>query len=392
MYQILTKNAISEKGLAKLPADRFCVGTETENPDGILVRSASLHGEPIPDSLLAVARAGAGTNNIPTDLCTEKGIVVFNTPGANANAVKELVLASLLVSARKIVEGAAWADSLKGQPAPDAAVEAGKKAFAGPELAGKTLGVLGLGAIGVLVSNAALSLGMDVIGFDPFLSVRSAWQISRQVRLANSMDELVGQSDYVTVHVPLNAQTTGTVNAALLAKFKPGARLINLARGGLVDSTAVAEALESGRLSKYVTDFIDPALVGTKNVITFPHLGASTPESEENCAVMAAMQLRDYLEYGNIRNSVNYPTCESPYTPGKVRVTVAHRNIPNMVGAITAVFAKDDLNIDNMLNKSRGEYAYTIIDADAIGEQREKLLSDLSRISGVVKARIVREA
>ncbi|MDD6678313.1 MAG: phosphoglycerate dehydrogenase [Firmicutes bacterium] len=391
MYQILTKNTISQKGLSKLPEKDFLISEDLADPDGILVRSADLHGYAMQDSLLAIARAGAGTNNIPVEDCSAKGIVVFNTPGANANAVKELVIAALLLSSRKITEGAGWVRTLTDQPDLDKKVEAGKKNFVGPEIAGKTLGVVGLGAIGVLVANAALSLGMDVIGYDPYLSVRSAWQISGQVRLAASLEELVSQSDYVTLHVPLNSATEGTVNQALLAKFKNGARLINLARGGLVVSRDVADALKAGILSRYVTDFADGMLMGMEAVITFPHLGASTPESEENCAVMAALQLRDYLEFGNIRNSVNYPNCEAPYTPGKARVTILHRNIPNMVGSITTLFAKEGLNIDNMINKSRGEYAYTIIDFDSIGDKRDAFLADLSQVNGIIKARIIRE-
>ena len=339
MYNILTLNAISPKGLDKLPGENFAVSGDIANPDGIIVRSADMHEYNFPDSLLCVARAGAGTNNIPLDKCAEKGIVVFNTPGANANAVKELVIAALLLASRKIVEASEWTKTLKGQPDMDKLVESGKKKFAGPEITGKKLGVLGLGAIGVLVANAALALGMEVIGYDPYLSVQSAWHISGQVELAKSIEEVVSQSDYVTIHTPLNDSTKGMVNAELLKKFKKGARLINIARGGLVDPVAVAEALDNGILAKYVADFAAEELLGKENVIILPHLGASTPESEENCAVMAAQELKEYIEYGNIKNSVNFPNCEAPYT-GKARVTIAHRNIPNMVGSITAIFAK----------------------------------------------------
>ena len=390
MYNILTLNAISPKGLDKLPGENFAVSGDIVNPDGIIVRSADMHEYNFPDSLLCVARAGAGTNNIPLDKCAEKGIVVFNTPGANANAVKELVIAALLLASRKIVEASEWTKTLKGQPDMDKLVESGKKKFAGPEITGKKLGVLGLGAIGVLVANAALALGMEVIGYDPYLSVQSAWHISGQVELAKSIEEVVSQSDYVTIHTPLNDSTKGMVNAELLKKFKKGARLINIARGGLVDPAAVAEALDNGILAKYVADFAAEELLGKENVITLPHLGASTPESEENCAVMAAKELKEYIEYGNIKNSVNFPNCEAPYT-GKARVTIAHQNIPNMVGSITAIFAKENLNIDNMINKSRGDWAYTIIDFDSLGDKHDSLLNELKGLKGVVKPRIVRE-
>ena len=390
MYNILTLNAISPKGLDKLPGENFAVSGDIANPDGIIVRSADMHEYNFPDSLLCVARAGAGTNNIPLDKCAEKGIVVFNTPGANANAVKELVIAALLLASRKIVEASEWTKTLKGQPDMDKLVESGKKKFAGPEITGKKLGVLGLGAIGVLVANAALALGMEVIGYDPYLSVQSAWHISGQVELAKSIEEVVSQSDYVTIHTPLNDSTKGMVNAELLKKFKNGARLINIARGGLVDPVAVAEALDNGILAKYVADFAAEELLGKENVIILPHLGASTPESEENCAVMAAQELKEYIEYGNIKNSVNFPNCEAHYT-GKARVTIAHRNIPNMVGSITAIFAKENLNIDNMINKSRGDWAYTIIDFDSLGDKHDSLLNELKGLKGVVKPRIVRE-
>ena len=390
MYNILTLNAISPNGLDKLPGENFAVSSDIVNPDGIIVRSADMHEYNFPDSLLCVARAGAGTNNIPLDKCAEKGIVVFNTPGANANAVKELVIAALLLASRKIVEASEWTKTLKGQPDMDKLVESGKKKFAGPEITGKKLGVLGLGAIGVLVANAALALGMEVIGYDPYLSVQSAWHISGQVELAKSIEEVVSQSDYVTIHTPLNDSTKGMVNAELLKKFKKGARLINIARGGLVDPVAVAEALDNGILAKYVADFAAEELLGKENVIILPHLGASTPESEENCAVMAAQELKEYIEYGNIKNFVNFPNCEAPYT-GKARVTIAHRNIPNMVGSITAIFAKENLNIDNMINKSRGDWAYTIIDFDSLGDKHDSLLNELKGLKGVVKPRIVRE-
>ncbi|MCJ7856214.1 phosphoglycerate dehydrogenase [Lachnospiraceae bacterium NSJ-143] len=390
MYNILTLNAISPKGLEKLPGEQFAVSADITKPDGIIVRSADMHDYSIPDTLLAIARAGAGTNNIPVDSCAEKGVVVFNTPGANANAVKELVIASLLISSRKITEAAEWTKTLKGQPDMDKLIEGGKKKYAGPEIIGKKLGVIGLGAIGVLVANAALALGMEVVGYDPFLSVHSAWHISGQVSLAKSVDEVVSVCDYITIHIPQNENTKKMIDAELLKKFKKGARLINLSRGGLIDPAAVADALDEGILNKFVTDFADNELLGKENVITLPHLGASTPESEENCAAMAAVELKNFIEYGNIKNSVNFPNCETPYT-GKARVTVAHKNIPNMVGSITAIFAKENLNIDNMINKSKGNWAYTIIDLDTLGDKHDSLIKELKELKGVVKARIVRE-
>lgn len=390
MYNILTLNAISPKGLDKLPVDEFCVTDKNEKPEGIIVRSADMQSYEIPETLLAIARAGAGTNNIPTEKCAEKGVVVFNTPGANANAVKELIVCALLLSSRKIVEAYEWTKTLKGQADIDKLVEAGKKKFAGPEILGKKLGVLGLGAVGVQVANAAVALGMEVIGYDPFLSVNNAWHISGEVRLANTVEAVFEACDYVTIHIPQNPSTKGMFNKEVLAHAKKGCRLLNFSRGGLVVDEDIKAALEDGTLAKYVTDFASETLLGLDNVIALPHLGASTPESEENCAVMAALEINDFLKYGNIKNSVNFPNCEAPYT-GKARVTIAHKNIPNMVGSITSIFAKDNLNIDNMINKSKGNWAYTIIDLDSLEGKNESILKDLSKLDGVVKARIVRE-
>ncbi|MCQ4725973.1 phosphoglycerate dehydrogenase [Anaerotignum faecicola] len=390
MYNILTLNAISEKGLAKLPPDLFAISDKTENPDGIIVRSAEMHEYEAPGSLLAVARAGAGTNNIPIDKFSENGIVVFNTPGANANAVKELVLTAILISSRKIVEGIEWSNSLKGKENIDKLVESGKKQFAGPEIKGKKLGVIGLGAIGVLVANAAVALGMEVIGYDPFLSVYSAWSISSEVELADSIASIVTQCDYITVHVPLNADTKNMFNDELFGMMKKGTRLLNFSRGGLVETAALKKALADGVVDKYITDFPSEEVLNLDNVLAIPHLGASTPESEENCAEMAAIEIKAFLKYGTIKNSVNFPNCEALYT-GKARITIAHQNIPNMVGSMTAIFAKENLNIDNMINKSKGEWAYTIIDLDSLCGKNDTILAELRALPGVKKARIVRE-
>ena len=390
MYNILTLNAISEKGLAKLPPDLFAISDKTENPDGIIVRSAEMHEYEAPGSLLAVARAGAGTNNIPIDKFSENGIVVFNTPGANANAVKELVLTAILISSRKIVEGIEWSNSLKGKENIDKRVESGKKQFAGPEIKGKKLGVIGLGAIGVLVANAAVALGMEVIGYDPFLSVYSAWSISSEVELADSIASIVTQCDYITVHVPLNADTKNMFNDELFGMMKKGTRLLNFSRGGLVETAALKKALADGVVDKYITDFPSEEVLNLDNVLAIPHLGASTPESEENCAEMAAIEIKAFLKYGTIKNSVNFPNCEALYT-GKARITIAHQNIPNMVGSMTAIFAKENLNIDNMINKSKGEWAYTIIDLDSLCGKNDTILAELRALPGVKKARIVRE-
>ena len=390
MYNILTLNAISEKGLAKLPPDLFAISDKTENPDGIIVRSAEMHEYEAPGSLLAVARAGAGTNNIPIDKFSENGIVVFNTPGANANAVKELVLTAILISSRKIVEGIEWSNSLKGKENIDKLVESGKKQFAGPEIKGKKLGVIGLGAIGVLVANAAVALGMEVIGYDPFLSVYSAWSISSEVELADSIASIVTQCDYITVHVPLNADTKNMFNDELFGMMKKGTRLLNFSRGGLVETAALKKALADGVVDKYITDFPSEEVLNLDNVLAIPHLGASTPESEENCAEMAAIEIKAFLKYGTIKNSVNFPNCEALYT-GKARITIAHQNIPNMVGSMTEIFAKENLNIDNMINKSKGEWAYTIIDLDSLCGKNDTILAELRALPGVKKARIVRE-
>lgn len=391
MYNVLTLNSISEVGLSKLNPKKYVIGDDIKDPEGIILRSYDMHEMELPDSLAAVARAGAGTNNIPIDKCSEKGIVVFNTPGANANAVKELVLTGIFLSSRKIVEGIEWAKELKGKDNVDKLVEKGKGQFTGPEIMGKKLGVIGLGAIGVLVANAAISLGMEVYGYDPFLSVDSAWSLSSKVKRAGTREELVAACDYITIHVPLNDSTRGMYNKDLFDITKPGARLLNFARGGLVDTAALKEALEKGTITEYITDFPDAEVINLDHVICIPHLGASTPESEENCAEMAAMELKQYLEYGNIKNSVNFPSCSIPYT-GKARLAILHRNVKGMVGAVANAISDEGLNIDNMVNNNKGEYAYTLIDVDTFNGKGQEIADRLSKVDGIVKVRIVKEA
>lgn len=388
MFKIQTLNSISEKGLDLLPKDAYRVSSEEKSPDGIVLRSFKMHGMELPSSLMAVARAGAGTNNIPIQDCSDRGIVVFNTPGANANSVKELVITALLISSRKIVDAINWSQSLEGKGSEvGALVEAGKKDFVGPEILGKRLAVIGLGAIGVMVANAAVSLGMEVYGYDPYISVESAWGLSRSVRRATSLEGSIAEADYISIHIPLLDSTKGLINEKTLAQVKDGARLLNFARGELVDNQAILKALSSGKLSYYVTDFPSEELLGVEGVIPVPHLGASTPEAEENCAIMAVNQLRDYLETGNIKNSVNFPSCEMDLN-GNTRLCVANKNIPNMVGQITSVLASGNINIANMLNKNKGEMAYNIIDLDA--DISEDLLEKLRAIDGVVKTRVIR--
>ena len=387
-FRILTLNQISPRGLARLPADRYQVGADIAAPDAILVRSAELHGAAIAASVRAIGRAGVGVNNIPVDDMSRRGVPVFNTPGANANAVKELVLAGLLLAARNI--GPAWlfARGLSGDDAAiEAAVEAGKKRFVGFELPGRTLGVVGLGAVGVEVANSALALGMKVLGYDPQLTVQRAWQLSSSAEQAASLEDLFARSDAITLHVPLNDATRALLNGARLARMRDGGTILNFARAAIVDEAAVVAALDAGRLHAYVCDFPKRALKDHARVITLPHLGASTSEAEENCAVMVAEQMRDFLENGNIRNSVNFPDTVLPRVPGTTRLGVANRNVPNMVGQISTALAAHGINIADLLNKSRGEYAYTLIDAD--GALGEALLAELRAIDGVLSARIL---
>ncbi len=387
-YRILTLNHISNRGLSRLPRERYEVGPKVTHPDAILVRSADLHGFAVAPGVRAIGRAGAGVNNIPVEHMSRRGIPVFNTPGANANAVKELVLAGLLLAARNI--GPAWlfARGLEGDDeAIEAAVEKGKKSFLGFELPGRALGVVGLGAVGVEVANSALALGMKVLGYDPQLTVQRAWQLSANVEQALSLEDLFTRADAISVHVPLNENTEGLVNAARLSFMKRDATLLNFARAAIVDSAAVLAALDAGRLHAYVCDFPSRALKDHPRVITLPHLGASTGEAEENCAVMVVEQVRDFLENGNVRNSVNYPEAVLPRVPNTTRLSVANLNVPNMVGQISTCLAARGINIADLLNKSRGEYAYTLIDVD--GEVGEELLEKIRAIEGVLSARFV---
>lgn len=389
MFTIKTLNKISDVIYQELGCERYAVSDRAEQYDAILVRSADMQAAQLPDDLLAVARAGAGYNNIPVERCTERGIVVFNTPGANANAVKELVLCGMLLSGRQVVSGVHWLEQLHTKQPDDIEklVEKGKNQFVGPELAGKKLGVIGLGAIGVMVANAAdKGLGMQVMGYDPYLSVEAAWSLTRSIIHVKNLCEIFANCDYISLHLPLNDKTRGMIGEAELAAMKPGSVLLNFARGGLVDDDALIKALESGHLRHYVTDFPNEQVLQAKGVIATPHLGASTPESEENCAQMAAQQLRSYLEDGNIINSVNLPHCELPRTGG-YRVAVINRNIKNMVGQMTAVLAEAGHNIEHMLNSSRGEWAYTLFDLAT--EPDADCIERLCTIQGVVRVRVL---
>jgi D-3-phosphoglycerate dehydrogenase len=387
-YRILTLNSISPKGLARLPPERYQVGAEVSAPHAILVRSADMHASVIAPEVRAIARAGAGVNNIPVEQLSARGVPVFNAPGANANAVKELVLAGLLLAARNIVPAWRFAHGLEGDDeAIEAAVEAGKKAFVGFELPGRTLGVIGLGAVGVEVANSALALGMQVLGYDPQITVQRAWQLSSSVAQARSLEDLFARADVISVHVPLNAVTRALVNGARLALMKPQATILNFARAAIVEEQAVLAALDAGSLHAYVCDFPNRALKDHPRVVALPHLGASTGEAEDNCAVMVVEQLRDFLENGNIKNSVNYPEALLPRVPNTTRLAIANSNVPNMVGQITTCLAAARLNIADLLNKSRGEYAYTLIDAD--GEVSTALLTRLRAIEGVLAAHVL---
>lgn len=383
MSKIYTLNKISSKGLEGF-GQRYEVQESLQDVDAILVRSAKMHELELPKSVKAIARAGAGVNNIPIDACTQKGIVVFNTPGANANAVKEMVIAGLLLSSRKIIEGVNWVQTLKGNIAKE--VESGKSAFTGPEILGKKLGVVGLGAIGVLVANATQVLGMEVIGYDPYLSVDAAWGISRHIRHAHTLEEVLGQADYITIHVPLTPATKEMFNEEAFNKMKKGVRLLNFARDTLVDNQALVKAIEKGTIEKYVTDFPVEGLIGHPQIITIPHLGASTPESEDNCAVMAVKELKDYLEQGTITNSVNFPECEMPWH-ATFRLTLIHKNIPAMIGKITSIIAEEGINISDMINKSKGEWAYTIIDTDT--KVTDIKIKSIEALDDMIKVRVL---
>jgi len=386
MYTFRCLNNISRIGLDKF-TDVY-TESNSEDVDAILVRSANMKEMALPESVKCIARAGAGVNNIPVEECAEQGIVVFNTPGANANGVKELVIAGMLLASRDIVGGIEWLEKQETTEDLPKRVEKQKKQFAGHEISGKKLGIIGLGAIGVMVANAATSLGMDVYGYDPFISVNAAWNLSRAIHHVTDLTEIYSQCDYITIHVPLSNDTRGMIGADAIAQMKEGVVVLNFARDGLVDETAIVAALTSGKVRKYVTDFITPAIAKAPNTLVTPHLGASTEESEDNCAVMAVQAVRDYLENGNIKNSVNYPACDLGSCNTVGRIAINHRNIPNMIAQFAAVLAGDNVNIANFSNKNRGAYAYSIIDTDSA--LTEKVADELRAIEGVLKVRIVK--
>ncbi len=387
MFHIKCLNKISEVGTGRFD-ENYCCGESVENPDAVLVRSASMHEMELPKSLFAIARAGAGVNNIPLEKCSEQGIVVFNTPGANANAVKELVLAGLLLSSRKVVPAIEWAKTLKGKgDEVSKLVEKGKSAFVGPEISGKTLGVIGLGAIGILVANAAKSLGMEVYGYDPYLSVDAAWGLSRSIKHARTLDEIYAACDYITVHVPLTPDTKGMINAESIAKMKDSVRVLNFARGDLVVSADVLAAVQSGKVGAYVTDFPSDDLIDVDGVIAIPHLGASTPESEDNCARMAVCELIEYLQNGNIKNSVNMPAVSMP-RDSSIRICILHRNVPNTISRLSGALADNGINIENMQSKSKKDYAYTIL--DVTGDVKENTAANIEQLPEIIRVRIIK--
>lgn len=393
MFKIQTLNKISVAGLSLLDRDKYETASELNNPDGIILRSFKMHDMELPKSLLAIARAGAGVNNIPIEKCTEKGIVVFNTPGANANSVKELVIAAMLTASRHITEAIEWNKTLadKGDEVPQL-VEKGKSQFVGHEIKGKTLGVIGLGAVGVMVANSACAIGMKVKGYDPYISVEAAWGLSRDVQKAISLDHLISESDYITIHVPLNDSTKGTFNAEKFNIMKKGTILLNFARGGLVKNDDLKEAIEKGTIAAYLTDFPDAELIGMKNVTCIPHLGASTEEAEDNCSIMAAEQIKDFLEFGNIKNSVNFPNCSMPYV-GRKRITIINKNIPNVIGQLSTIMAENNINIAEYINKHKEDYAYNIIDIDRkceiSDEGIDSLVEKLRNAEGVISVRVI---
>ncbi|MEY8385700.1 3-phosphoglycerate dehydrogenase family protein [Oscillospiraceae bacterium 38-13] len=387
MYRIRTFNKIDPAGLERLDPAHYAVGEDIQDEEGILVRSANLLDYPFPQSLLAIARAGVGVNNIPLDRCSEAGVAVFSTPGANANAVKELVICGMLISSRDVTGAVRWVRrQAESGVDVETVVEKGKAAFVGPELYRKTLGVIGLGAIGSLVANVALDLGMDVYGYDPFLSVDAALRLDRHVHVVRDVNELYKKADYITAHIHFNEKTRHLIDAGALAAMKPGVRIVNLARGGIVDDQALLDALDAGQVTAYVTDFPTNALVASPHVVAMPHLGASTPESEQNCAVMAAEELRDYLENGNIRNSVNLPDVHLERS-GVQRLCVLHRNIPAMLANITALLSRDGVNVENLSNKSKGDCAYTLVDLGARVEPA--VIADLRGLANVIRVRVI---
>ncbi len=386
MYKIKTLNKISPVGLSKFNTEKYTYGDDVESPDAIMVRSASMHDMTMPESLLAIARAGAGTNNIPIPSCTEQGIAVFNTPGANANAVKELVICALLLSSRKITKAVDWCKTIKDEgDNVGKTVEKGKSAFAGPEIKGKTLAVIGLGAIGKLVAEAAVDLGMTVIGYDPFLPEDA--ELKAGITVNNNLDEIYPLADYITVHVPLTPDTKEMICTESINKMKNTVRILNFARGDLAASADIVSALSDGRMAAYVTDFPSADLIGIDGVIAIPHLGASTPESEENCASMGALELIDFLENGNVKNSVNLPAV-SVARAGKARITVIHKNQPNMIATITDTISKDGINIASFEDKNKGDTAYSVIDVDEV--PADKVTEDIEKISGVIRVRVIK--
>lgn len=385
MINVNCLNNIASVGLDLFSSD-YNANAAFEEADAVLVRSAKMHDMELSDNLLAIARAGAGVNNIPLDKCADKGIVVFNTPGANANAVKEHVLAALLLASRDLLGGIKWVEDNKDDADIAKSAEKAKKAFAGKEIKGKKLGVIGLGAIGQLVANAAISLGMEVYGYDPYLSVNAAWNLSSEVKHIVNVEDIYKECDYITIHVPALEDTKGMINKNAISLMKEGVVILNFARDVLVNSEDIVDALVGGKVGRYVTDFPTPEIAGVKHAIVIPHLGASTAESEDNCAKMAVEELKDFLENGNIRNSVNFPACDMGVRD-KTRITILHRNIPNMIGQFTALLAKDNVNIDDMTNKSRGSYAYTMIDVD--NDVAEDVVKGLEMIEGVLKVRVI---
>lgn len=387
MLDILKLNEISPAANKSFDG-KYNLTKSSNSPVGIMLRSFKMHDYELNKELLAIARAGAGVNNIPIEKCTKEGVVVFNTPGANANAVKELVMCCMLISSRKIVRAIKWAETLKGKGSDvQSLVEKGKSNFAGAEITGKKLGVIGLGAIGALVANSAAELGMDVLGYDPFISIDSAWGLSRNVKRIKDLDELLSNSDYISVHVPYNSNTKGLIDDEKIYKMKEGVILINCSRGELVDNDAVIKAVKSNKIERYVTDFPHDDLLGVDNIICIPHLGASTPEAEDNCAIAAANELVDYIEHGNITNSVNFPACQMARS-GQSRITIIHLNKKDMISNITKIIGENNYNISNFVNKSQGEYAYSIIDIDDNADEKIKQL--LENIDGVIKVRLIK--
>lgn len=387
MFQYHCLNPIADKGL-ELFSEQYKKTDVIQEADAILVRSAKMHDMELPESVKAIARAGAGVNNIPIKDCSEKGIVVFNTPGANANGVKEMVLAGMLLASRDIVGGIEWVAQQKGREDIDKLAEKQKKQFAGCEISGKKLGIIGLGAIGALVANAAIHLGMEVYGYDPYISIDAAWNLSRTIKHSKSLDEIYTQCDYITIHVPLLDSTRQMINKDAFQKMKDGVVLLNFARDLLVDEEALVEALESGKVKKYVTDFANPLVAGREGILVTPHLGASTEESEENCAVMAVKELRDFMENGNIKNSVNFPNCDMGTCVSVGRIAITHKNVPNMISQFTKILGAEGLNIADMTNKSKGEYAYTLIDLESAASRGA--LDELQAVDGVAKVRVVK--